>query len=434
MYWGGLLPQFIVSLHYFGIMVRKQCVAFTMRSFALSIVSFFLYNLLMISFIARLFIKNYKNYSESKVRTAYGILCSAVGIFFNILLSAFKFIAGYVSSSVALTADALNNLSDAASSLCTILGFKLGAMKPDKDHPFGHGRMEYVAGLAVSGIIVFMGIELFISSVKAIIHPEKTECTSLSVIIMIVAVAVKFYMYAYNHSTAKKISSPALEATAKDSFGDVISTTVALAALIAGQWTSLPVDGFGGIVVSFFILKSGREALKETLDPLLGLPPEKEFVEAIEKEVMSHPEICGIHDLIVHDYGPGRKIISLHAEVPGDKNVFALHDAIDIVEVTLSRKFNCWTTIHMDPVDTKNERLAELKSELVQVAKNIDSRITVHDVRIVPGTTHSNLIFDVVRPLDCSLTARELKKEINRTVHNNHKDIYCVITVDNPLV
>ncbi len=392
------------------------------------------YNHDMITLLSKLFIKDYKNYSKPEIRTAYGVLCSAFGIFLNILLSIFKFIAGAISGSVALTADALNNLSDAASSVCTIIGFKLGARQPDKNHPFGHGRMEYISGLIVSAIILLMGVELLTSSIRAIITPEPTECTILSIIIMIAAIAVKFYMYFYNHSISKKINSPALDATAKDSFGDVLSTGVALTALIIGQWTSLPVDGIGGLIVSFFILNAGREAAKETLDPLLGLPPEKEFVHEIEKEVLAHKPICGIHDLIVHDYGPGRKIISLHAEVPGDQDVFALHDVIDIAEVSLATKFNCWATIHMDPIDTKNPRLKELKEEIQSIIEAIDKRLSVHDVRITPGITHSNLIFDILRPLDCELSEDQLRDSIAATIHDRHNDIYCVITIDMPFI
>lgn len=388
----------------------------------------------MIKLLARIFIKNHTDYASPEVRTGYGFLCSGFGIFLNILLSLMKFFAGAISKSVALTADAFNNLSDAASSICTICGFKLAAQKPDRKHPFGHGRMEYVAGLVVSGIILFMGIELIISSIKSIIHPEPTKFSYLSALIMLLGILVKFYMYLFNHKTGKLIKSVTLEATAKDSLGDVISTLVALAALILGQWTTFPVDGIGGLIVAVFILMAGIESAGETLNPLLGLPPEKEFVEEIEKTVMAHPEICGIHDLIVHDYGPSRKIISLHAEVPGDKNVFDLHDAIDLVEVELSEKFNCWTTIHMDPVDIHNERLSELRGFLKETVAKISPELSIHDVRIVPGNTHSNLIFDVVRPLDLEMTEKELQEFLADTVHDKYNDVYCVITVDMPFV
>ncbi|MCQ2613051.1 MAG: cation diffusion facilitator family transporter [Treponemataceae bacterium] len=388
----------------------------------------------MFSLLKRIFIKDFSNYTDPKVRTAYGILCAGFGIFLNVMLSVLKFLAGVMSKSVALTADAMNNLSDAASSIVTLLGFKLGAKKADKDHPFGHGRLEYVAGLIIAGIILIMGFELALSSIKGILNPEKTEFSFIPAVIMIASIAVKFYMYFYNHRTSKLISSPALDATAKDSLGDMISTAVAFASLVLGIWTDLPVDGIGGLIVSVFILNAGREAAQDTIDPLLGLPPEKEFVDGIEETVLAHEIVVGIHDLIVHDYGPGRRIISLHAEVPGNRNIFDIHDEIDVIEFELAQKFNCWATIHMDPIDTENQRLKELKALVVEICKSIDSRISAHDIRMVPGTTHTNLIFDIVRPLDCTYSEEELRSMIFEKVRETQPDVLCVITVDVPFV
>lgn len=388
----------------------------------------------MFSLLKRIFIKDFSNYTDPKVRTAYGILCAGFGIFLNVMLSVLKFLAGVMSKSVALTADAMNNLSDAASSIVTLLGFKLGAKKADKDHPFGHGRLEYVAGLIIAGIILIMGFELALSSIKGILNPEKTEFSFIPAVIMIASIAVKFYMYFYNHRTSKLISSPALDATAKDSLGDMISTAVAFASLVLGIWTDLPVDGIGGLIVSVFILNAGREAAQDTIDPLLGLPPEKEFVDGIEETVLAHEIVVGIHDLIVHDYGPGRRIISLHAEVPGNRNIFDIHDEIDVIEFELAQKFNCWATIHMDPIDTENQRLKELKALVVEICKSIDSRISAHDIRMVPGTTHTNLIFDIVRPLDCTYSEEELRSMICEKVRETQPDVLCVITVDVPFV
>jgi len=388
----------------------------------------------MVTLLAKLFIKDAQNYTEPKVRTAYGILCSVMGICFNILLTITKFLAGWISGSVALTADALNNLSDAASSLCTIIGFRLGAKDADRDHPFGHGRLEYVSGLAVSGIIIFMGMELVISSVQALIHPQQVVFSWLSAAIMFCGILVKLYMYRYNHKTGKLINSAALQSTAVDSFSDVLSTSVALLALFASCWTTLPVDAIGGLIVACFIFKAGFDSARETLDLLLGKPPEKELIDAIEADVMCHPPICGIHDLIVHDYGPGRRVISLHAEVPGNMNVFELHDAIDQAEVSLSMKFNCWAIIHMDPIDMDNPRLDSLKDLAKTIAHSLDDRITIHDVRMVPGDTHTNLIFDLVRPFDCKLSEDDLKRILGEIIHKEEPDVYCVITVDQPFV
>lgn len=388
----------------------------------------------MISILARIFIKDSKNYTNPQVRGKYGVLCSGFGIFLNVLLFGFKFFVGTISSSVAVTADAFNNLSDAASSLVTILGFKLAGKKPDEDHPFGHGRIEYIAGLIVSFLICLMGFELLKSSISSIRNPVPVEGGIIPVVVMAAAILVKLYMYLYNHSIGKKINSPTMEAVAKDSFGDVIATSVVILSIVLSKFTTLPVDGSGGLVVAFFILKSGYEAAMETMNPLLGLPPEKEFVRAIEAETLAHKPICGIHDLVVHDYGPGRVMISLHAEVPGNMNIFEMHDVIDCAEVDIAKKFGCFVTIHLDPIDTENAQLAELKKEAAQIAKSIDERITIHDVRMVPGTTHTNLIFDAVRPHDCKLSHEELKKTINEKINEKHGDVNCVITVDDPYV
>lgn len=388
----------------------------------------------MIKFLAKIFIKDSKNYSDSKVRLQYGMLCSGFGIFLNILLFAFKLTAGIISASVAVMADAFNNLSDAASSVVTILGFKLASKKPDREHPFGHGRMEYISGLVVSFLIFMMAVELVKSSVKSIIHPEPVEGGLIPVIIMVGAILVKFYMYFYNHSVSKKIESPTMEAVAKDSFGDMISTTVVIISILLSKFTTLPVDGIGGLIVAFFIAKAGFESCKETMDPLLGLPPSRELVNAIQDEVLRHKPIFGIHDMIVHDYGPGRLIVSLHAEVPGDNDIYDLHEIIDEAEVSLAIKFNCNATIHMDPIDVKNERLSVLKSVAKEEAEKIDAGISIHDVRIVPGDRHTNLIFDAVRPHECALSHEELKKTLAENIHQRYDDVYCVITIDDPYI
>lgn len=388
----------------------------------------------MIKLLAKIFIKNNTDYSNKDVRSKYGVLCGGFGIFLNILLFAAKFVAGTIAASVAMMADAFNNLSDAASSLVQILGFKLASKKPDPDHPFGHGRLEYISGLIISALILLMGIELLKSSINSLIHPEPVQGGLLSIAIMCGAILVKFYMYFYNHGIAKKINSVSMEATAKDSLSDMISTIVVIASIIAAKFTTFPVDGIAGIIVGFFILKTGFESGKETIAPLLGTPPSEDFVNAIEEVVMSHSPIVGIHDLVVHDYGPGRTMISLHAEVPGDMNIFDLHDVIDVAEFDVAQKLGCQCVIHMDPIDTKNERLSELKEILKEELQKINSEITCHDVRMVPGTTHTNLIFDIVKPFSCELADEKLKVEIATAMLNRCKDVFCVITVDTPFV
>ena len=388
----------------------------------------------MINLLAKLFIKNHTDYSNERVRSQYGILCGAFGIFLNAVLFTLKFVFGTLAASVAMVADAFNNLSDAASSVVQILGFKLSTKKPDPDHPFGHGRIEYISGLVVSFLILYMGTVLLKDSVLSIIHPQAMKISLLSVIVMGISVLVKFYMYLYNHLTAKKIDSVAMEVVAKDSLNDVISTAVVIVALIGSRYTSLPLDGIGGVVVGIFILKTGFEAAKDTIAPLLGSAPSAQLVAQIEEELMKHKPIVGMHDLIIHDYGPGRMMISLHAEVPGNLNIFSLHDVIDIAENDIAQRFNCHVIIHMDPVDTENKRLAELKQVLAEEVVKINPELKYHDVRMVPGDTHTNLIFDVVKPFSCFLTDEQLKLAIHNAVHAKCPDVYCAITVDQPFV
>ena len=388
----------------------------------------------MIKLLSKIFIKNPEDYKNEMVRSQYGILCGAFGIFLNAVLFALKFIFGTLAASVAMVADAFNNLSDAASSVVQILGFKLSSKKPDPDHPFGHGRIEYISGLIVSFLILYMGTVLLKDSVLSIIHPEAMNISLLSIIVMGISIVVKLYMYLYNHLTAKKIDSLAMEVVAKDSLNDVISTSVVIAALVGSRFTSLPLDGIGGVVVGIFIIKTGIEAAKDTIAPLLGSVPSVQLVAQIEEELMKHKPIVGMHDLIVHDYGPGRMMISLHAEVPGNLNIFSLHDVIDIAENDIAKRFNCHVVIHMDPVDTENKRLAQLKEVLAEEVPKINPELKFHDVRIVPGDTHTNLIFDVVKPYSCILSDEQLKLVIHEAVHARCSDVYCAITVDQPFV
>lgn len=386
----------------------------------------------MISLLAKIFIKNNKDYSDSKVREQYGVLCGVVGIFLNILLSLGKCIFGLITSSVAMIADGLNNISDAASSVIQILGFKLSTKKPDTEHPFGHGRIEYISGLIISFLVLLMGFELFKKSIESIFHPQKPNISFTSIIVIIIAIIIKLYMLIYNNNIAKKINSVAMKTTSLDSFFDAISSSVVLISIILSQFTDLPVDGIAGFIVSLFILYGGFSSAKETIEPLLGTPASSEFVQEIENELKNHKIIIGMHDLIVHDYGPGRKMISLHAEVPGDKDIFELHDIIDNAEVEISQKFNCQVIIHMDPLDTKNERLNELKLIVKTECEKINSNLHCHDVRMVPGITHTNLIFDIVKPFDIKSSDEELKKTLSLAIKSHCNDVNCVITVDQP--
>lgn len=386
----------------------------------------------MIKILSLIFIKNRNDYSSPEVRTAWGMLCGGTGIFLNILLFVLKLIFGILASSVAMTGDAFNNLSDAASSFAGLLGFKLSSKKPDEEHPFGHGRIEYITGLIISFFILAMGVELIKSSIESIREGTDQKATPVTIIVLGISILIKFYMFIYNNSVGKKIDSVTLIATAKDSLSDLISTFVVIASLITSQYTSLPVDGIAGIIVGLFIIKTGIESAKETISPLLGQVPSQETIRGIEEELLKHKPITGMHDLIIHDYGPGRMMISLHAEVPGDGNIFDLHEVIDETEVAIAQKYNCHVVIHMDPIDTENKRLSQLKEELKEVLTEIDEKLTCHDVRMVPGVKHTNLIFDIVKPFSLEMENSSLTKLIHTKMHEKHNDIYCVITVDMP--
>lgn len=384
----------------------------------------------MITLLAKFFIKNQNDTQNPSVRQAYGILCGAVGIFLNLCLFAGKFIAGSVSNSIAITADAFNNLSDAGSSIITLVGFKMAGQKPDPNHPFGHGRIEYISGLLVSMLILLMGFELLRSSFTKILHPEMPVFSSLSVAILLASILVKCYMFLYNRRLSKKLDSAAMAATATDSLGDTIATAAVLAATLVGHYADLAIDGWCGLLVGLFICYAGFSAAKDTVSPLLGQAPEPEFVRQINDIVMTHEDVLGIHDLIVHNYGPGRVLISLHAEVPAEGNFLALHDMIDTIEHELRNDLNCHAVIHMDPVCTKDEETARLKLLVKEYLKAINETISMHDFRIVAGPTHTNLIFDVVTPYDFPISDSELVKEIQDRIRKDNPNYFAVIEVD----
>ena len=382
----------------------------------------------MISLLARLFIKPQED--EAAMRKAYGILCGAVGIGLNVLLFLGKFLAGTISGSIAITADAFNNLSDAGSSCVTLLGFQLAGQKPDVHHPFGHGRFEYLSGLAVSVLILLMGFELGKSSVEKILHPAPVDSSPLVLAILCVSIAVKLYMALYNHRLGKKLHSSAMTATAIDSLSDSIATTAVLAATLVGQFFHVMIDGWCGILVACFILWSGYGAAKETIDPLLGTPPTHEFVSRIRELVLAHPSIIGIHDLIVHDYGPGRVMISLHAEVSASENVLELHDEIDNVERELREKLGCDAVIHMDPVVTDDGITQQTRQRVATLVRCIDDDISIHDFRMVSGPTHTNVIFDAVVPFGFRLSDEEVSSKIKSAVRDLDGNYYAVVNVE----
>ena len=381
----------------------------------------------MISLLARLFLKGK---TDSALRQGYGILCGAVGIFLNAALFAGKCIAGVLSGSIAITADAFNNLSDAGSSFISLLGFYLAGQKPDPHHPFGHGRMEYLSGLVISMLILLMGFELLQSSVDKIRAPEPIEFSWLSVVILLLGIAGKLYMSYYNGAVGNKINSAAMKATAADSLSDSISTAAVLAATLIAHFFSVNIDGWVGVAVACFILYAGYNAARDTIDPLLGQAPDHELVAEVEKTVLSFPPIQSIHDMIVHDYGPGRLMISLHAEVPADGDLLEMHDTIDLVEQTLREKFHCDAVIHMDPIVTNDEQVLKMRGKMCQLVQVIDKRITVHDFRMVTGPTHTNLIFDVACPFDVNHTDADIKRQVEEIVDLLDGNYNAVVTVD----
>ena len=384
----------------------------------------------MIALLAKKFIPNAENVADPAVRRAYGVLCGVVGICFNVLLFALKLAAGALAGSIAITADAFNNLSDAGASVVTLLGFKLAGQTPDPEHPFGHGRLEYISGLIVSMVILLMSFELAKSAVDKIFHPEAVEFSLLTLAILLASILVKLYMYLYNRAVGKKLGSAAMQATAADSLSDCAATAAVLAATLIGHFTSWQIDGWCGIVVAALVLLAGVRAAQETVSPLLGQPPEPEFVQRIEGIVMSSPSVQGIHDLIVHDYGPGRVMISLHAEVPAHGDIMELHDEIDNVEQSLRRELGCDATIHMDPVVTDDAITRETREKVAQLVRGIDESITIHDFRMVTGPTHTNVIFDAVVPFRFRLSDREVEQEIKSAVRTLDGSYFAVVQID----
>lgn len=389
----------------------------------------------MLNLLAKIFIHDRENVRDAAVRRAYGTLCSVYGIFINVLLFGGKYFAGVISGSVAIMADAFNNLSDAGSSVITLLGFAIAGKKPDPEHPFGHGRAEYLAGLILSAMIMVMGVELGKSSVEKIIAPSPVDAGLLPAAILFVSILAKIYMCAYNRAIGKKISSAAMQATASDSLSDSVSTLVVLISMGASYLFNWNIDGWAGLIVAVFICITGFGAARDTVSPLLGRAPEAELVARIKEIVTAHSEIIGIHDLIVHDYGPGRLVVSLHAEVDGSGEIFDLHDAIDCAEHELKEELGCIATIHMDPIEANDTEVAQHRravTELIQT--HISPELTVHDFRMVPGPTHTNLIFDTLAPVNFEMSDEELAKKISTLVHTTWSEHYAVVSIDRAYV
>ena len=386
----------------------------------------------MTKLLLKCFVPDYENTRDPGVRERYGALSGTVGILLNLSLTAGKLWAGLHTGAVSVTADAFNNLSDALTSLVTLLGFRLAARKADADHPFGHGRYEYLAGMAVSVAVLLVGLELARGAVEKILRPEEVAFSPLSAGILVAAIAVKLWMYLFNKNLSQRIGSAAMAATAADSISDAVAPAAVLCGLLVSHFFRVSIDGWVGILVSAFVLRAGWESLRDTLDPLLGKAPDPKLVEGIQETVLSHPEISGVHDMVVHDYGPGHIMATLHAEVSIDADMAHTHDVIDNVERELHEKFQIQATIHMDPIVTNDARVNALKGEMLALAQAIDTRNTLHDFRMTEGPTHINLIFDLLVPRDCPLSDEEVRGEMARRAGESDPKYITVIQVDHP--
>ena len=384
----------------------------------------------MISLLVKLFYGEMDMSDEKAVRRAYGTTCSGAGIGFNVLLFAGKLIAGMLSGSVAIVSDAFNNLSDAGSSIISLVGFKLSNKKSDPQHPFGHGRLEYISGLCVSFLIILMGVELGKASIEKIIEPAQVKFSLLTAAILAASILVKLYMALYNSRIGKRLNAVTMKAMAKDSLSDAVATSVVLMSMIVAKLADIAIDGYCGVVVAAFILFTGITAARDTISPLLGQKPDSEFIEEVMRIVNAHKEIIGTHDLVVHDYGPGRLMITLHAEVDADMDILVAHDAVDNIENELREKLGCSAVVHMDPIVTDDVETNATREEIKRVVSNIDSRMTIHDFRMVPGPTHTNVIFDVAVPFDIDMDDDELRKILGARIRDVDSKLNAVIEID----
>ena len=376
------------------------------------------------------FIQDYQDINNPKVRDNYGKLAGLVGIISNAVLCVMKILIGLISGSIAIVADGINNLADGASSIITLIGFKLASMPEDEEHPYGHARIEYLAGMAVSVMILIVGFELGKSSVDKIFNPAPLDFSWTVVIVLIIAIAIKVWQAVFNISTGKKINSLALIATGTDSRNDVISTAVVLAGVLIGHFFNIQIDGYFGLAVAAFIFWSGICLIKETVSPLLGEAPDEMLVAQIEEMALAFDGVLGIHDLVVHNYGPGKIFASIHIEVDAAVNVMVSHDLVDTIEKEISSNLNIELTAHLDPIDTNNPNREPLSAIISKTIEEIPGVISFHDLRIVPGKTHTNVIFDVVLSPECKTCHMELKEKLAKRISEYNDKFFCVIEID----
>ena len=384
----------------------------------------------MTNFLLRRFVPDYQDTANPAVREKYGNLAGIVGIVCNVLLFAGKLTAGTLCGSVSVTADAVNNLSDASSSLVTLLGFRLAARPADEKHPYGHARMEYLSGLAVAVMILVIGVELVKSSVQKILHPEAVELSVLTVAVLTCSILLKLWMALFDRKLGKKIDSAALIAAAADSRSDVISTGAVLLACVVGKLTGLMIDGWAGLLVALFILWSGVGVVKDTVDPLLGAKPDEALVRAIAYLMTSHVNILGFHDLMVHDYGPGRRFASVHAEIDHRIDPLVAHEILDEIERQAKRELHVDLVIHYDPIVTDDPEVAAVRTRVLQIMHGLDPRLSLHDFRMVSGSHHVNVIFDMVIPPEDAQTAEQLRRQIEAQLQDGKKTYHLIVTFD----
>ncbi len=384
----------------------------------------------MLNFLLRHFVPDYQNAKDPQVRTRCGVLAGVLGIALNLLLFVFKLAVGLLSSSIAVVADAVNNLSDAGSSVLSMIGFRLAGQKPDAEHPFGHGRMEYLTGLVINEVILVVGFELARQSIEKIKAPEVTSFTPVTLLILAASILVKLYMYSYNTKLSRHLSSVALASTASDARNDCITTGAVLISSLITYYTGLRIDGWCGLAVSVFILISGFRALAETASPLLGQQQDPELVHKIEDAVLSNREVIGVHDLLIHDYGPGRRMMSLHAEVPADMTLAHAHEIAESMELRMNSEFNIPTVVHIDPIDVHDPETAALRSALADFLRDISPDIRFHDFRIVSDKSHKKVIFDLAVPYRWKEDPEILEERVQHFIKGQDPIYRPIITLD----
>lgn len=388
----------------------------------------------MTNFLIKTFIPDKDNVENQSVRGKYTVLSSITGIIVNVLLSIFKIIIGIIANSMSIISDGLNNVSDAGSSIVTMVGFKMSQKKVDNDHPWGHGRMEYITALIVDILIILVGFELFQNSIDKIMHPELPNISNITIILLVVAILAKLWLFLFNRKIAKTINSAAIKGTAYDSISDSISTAAVLLSAFVAKFAGISIDGYVSLLVSIFILITGFKAVKEMIDLLLGQKPDPDFVKEIENFAKKYDIIHGIHDIMVHDYGPGRKIVSFHAEIPANSDICKAHDIIDQMEQDIFDEFGCITTIHMDPIVVDNDEINNMRAETEKIVKSVNEKFSIHDFRMTDGGERVNLIFDLVVPIGENIDVGNAISKIQEEIHSKNSKYHAVIKAEHSYV